>query len=156
MRPQLCFSPHTAASLSHVRTVVQWLTKIRDIKGIVHWIISISKFSTSHYFFFFFIGLFCICSHEIQLISSRASESGNLRGQIVLCRSAHDKYGINMGYLVRSSFPLMGRLPTNDKKIREQNYPLPGFCISSDIAPGRHQNEGKWDKWRLFLREGYK
>lgn len=47
-----------------------------------------------------------------------------------------------------SSFPLMRRFPTNDRKSREQNYPLPVFTDSSDIAPGRPQNSPKCREMR--------
>lgn len=68
---------------------------------------------------------------------SRDSESWDLTGQIVLCKSI--ALIINMKYVASSFLPIMRRLLTNEK-FREQNDSLPTFTDSNDIAPGRYQS----------------
>lgn len=68
---------------------------------------------------------------------SRDSESWDLTGQIVLCKSI--VLIINMKYLASSFLPIKRRLLTNEQ-FRGQNYSLPIFTDSNDIAPGRYQS----------------
>lgn len=68
---------------------------------------------------------------------SRDSETWDLTGQIVLCKSI--VLVINMSYLGGRFLLIMRRLLTNEK-FREQNDSLPVFTDSNDIAPGRYQS----------------